>query len=149
VRDWNAWNYHSDSRVLAGELADALDFEEATMTVGVTVYDNDGDSSTVRLPAKYEVCSTCGGKGSHVNPSIDAGGLTSEDFYEDPDFAESYFSGVYDVACHACKGRRVYPTIDTDRLNDFELAAYYVHLDALADEAAYAAEVAMERRYGC
>jgi len=82
--------------------------------------DNYGDCDegtvTVELPAKFEVCDTCRGKGSHVNPSIDGNGLTAEDFAEDPDFREDYFSGVYDVACYQCKGLRVVAVIDYDHL---------------------------------
>lgn len=49
-------------------------------------------------------CPACNGKGTVVNPSIDAGGLTQEDFEQDPDFAEDYFGGMYNVACMACGG---------------------------------------------
>lgn len=87
---------------------------------------DDGTAET-ELPAKFEVCDTCRGKGSHVNPSIDGNGLTAEDFAEDPDFREDYFSGVYDVTCHECKGLRVVPVIDYDRLNEGQkvIAANY------------------------
>ena len=43
-------------------------------------------------------------EGTMVNPSIDAGGLSYDDFYGDPDFEEDYFSGRYDVQCSACHG---------------------------------------------
>jgi hypothetical protein len=59
------------------------------------------------LNAKYEVCDLCDGKGTTVNPAIDHYGITNEDFDEDPDFRENYFSGVYDVACRRCEGLRV------------------------------------------
>jgi hypothetical protein len=58
-------------------------------------------------PAKFEVCGLCGGRGSHVNPSIDSHGLSNDDFAEDPDFKEAYFSGAYDVPCACCQGKRV------------------------------------------
>ena len=50
------------------------------------------------------ICPACSGNGTHVNPSIDAGGLTVEDFAGDPDFADDYFNGTYDVPCDVCKG---------------------------------------------
>lgn len=53
----------------------------------------------------------CRGRGKHVNPAIDCGGIPASDFAEDPDFAESYFRGHYDVPCAACGGRRVVPEI--------------------------------------
>jgi hypothetical protein len=60
----------------------------------------------------WRVCGTCGGKGRHVNPSIDADhGITAEEFADDPDFAEDYFGGVYDVTCHECGGKRVVPEL--------------------------------------
>lgn len=52
----------------------------------------------------WRICPACEGDGHCVNPNIDAHGLTAEDFAEDPDFAEDYFSGVYDVQCRACEG---------------------------------------------
>jgi hypothetical protein len=68
------------------------------------------DPGEIILPLEWGVCPTCRGEGSHVNPSIDSHGLSAEDFYEDPDFAESYHRGDYDVPCHECGGNRVVPT---------------------------------------
>lgn len=48
------------------------------------------------------ICPACHGDGTHVNPNIDAGGISAETFAEDPDFAESYFSGAFDQACRVC-----------------------------------------------
>lgn len=56
---------------------------------------------------KYQVCPVCEGEGKTVNPSIDAHGLTAEDFREDPDFANDYKNGMYDMTCAACNGQRV------------------------------------------
>jgi hypothetical protein len=50
------------------------------------------------------ICPICDGDGTHVNPSIDAHGLSREDFDDDPDFAEDYMRGVYNVACQTCGG---------------------------------------------
>ena len=58
---------------------------------------------------RFEVCPVCDGRGKHVNPSIDAHGLSREDFDEDPDFAESYFRGDYDTRCNLCGGEKVVP----------------------------------------
>lgn len=60
--------------------------------------------------SRWAVCPTCQGQGTHVNAAIDSQGLTAEDFeYAGPEFAEDYFSGVYDVTCAECGGRRVVP----------------------------------------
>jgi hypothetical protein len=53
---------------------------------------------------KWVICTLCHGDGKHVNPSIDAGGISAEDFADDPDFAESYMRGDYDVPCNRCGG---------------------------------------------
>jgi hypothetical protein len=50
------------------------------------------------------ICPACKGEGSHVNPNIYAGGISAEDFYDDPDFFDDYMSGMYDVPCDACHG---------------------------------------------
>jgi hypothetical protein len=53
------------------------------------------------------LCPVCNGEGTTVNPSVDCNGLSAEDFREDPDFAENYFNGAYDIVCQGCDGRRV------------------------------------------
>ena len=59
------------------------------------------------VPARFEVCSTCKGKGSHVNPSIDSHGITGDEWdewgYEEQD---AYMNGAYDVTCNECNGKR-------------------------------------------
>lgn len=67
------------------------------------------------LPKHKIVCPTCNGKGHHVNPSIDAGGLSQEDFDGDPDFYEDYMSGMYDVSCYECGGENVVEDVDYER----------------------------------
>ena len=53
---------------------------------------------------KWIICPTCKGEGKHVNPSIDANGITSSEMNEDPEFMEDYFNGVYDIPCKECSG---------------------------------------------
>lgn len=82
----------------------------------------DDEGSEIHVfPARYEVCRTCDGKGKHVNPSIDAHGISRDEFDDDPGFEEDYFSGVYDVECYECHGRRVVPKIDDSNLNPRQL----------------------------
>lgn len=95
------------------------------------------------LPARYEVCDLCGGKGSHVNPSIDAHGLTAEDFHDDPEFAEAYGRGVYDVPCNNCDGMRVSLVVDRDACSAELLEEYDDEEEA---EANYRAMAAAERQ---
>ena len=56
------------------------------------------------FPSVVVICHNCQGKGTHVNRAIDENGISPEEFAEDPDFEEAYFSGVYDVPCDLCKG---------------------------------------------
>jgi hypothetical protein len=53
----------------------------------------------------YEVCQTCRGKGSHVNPNIDRQGLSSDDM--DDEQWEAYWTDGYDEVCSECNGLRV------------------------------------------
>lgn len=115
-------------------------FNEKSMLFTVEI-----DGEELEIPAKYEVCGTCNGKGSHVNPSIDSNGLSREDFDEDPDFAEGYFSGMYDVSCNECHGARVSPEPDYDRMNEEtgKLVEQFI-----IDHFNYQYEMAMERKMG-
>ncbi len=127
-------------------------FNEKSMSFTVTLFnialDEDYEAT---FPAKYEVCYLCQGKGKYVNPSIDAHGISAEEFYEDPDFAEDYMSGTYDVQCFCCDGSRVEPVIDEEAINrgSDQLQLDYARLqDYLKDRAySYACEAA-ERRMG-
>ena len=40
------------------------------------------DEDEVELELEWEVCPTCEGRGKHVNPSIDAHGISVQEFYE-------------------------------------------------------------------
>lgn len=79
--------------------------------MGKSVFRTDHDIH-LEVPAVFDICPTCKGKGTHVNPSIDRHGLTREDFLEDPDFEEEYFNGTYDIKCNECDGLRVVPCLE-------------------------------------
>jgi len=82
----------------------------------------------IALPAKFEVCTRCEGAGSHVNPSIDGHGISAEQMAEDPEFAEDYFAGVYDITCSVCGGERVVPRPDLSRWSFSQKRLYVRHL---------------------
>ncbi len=114
--------------------------DEKRMTA--TIIDPTGESDEeTEVSFKWEVCGTCDGKGAHVNPGVDAHGLSREDFEEDPDFEEDYFNGAYDVQCNECHGRRVVPEPVDEKV-----------IEAVnkkrSDEADYRAECEAERRMG-
>ncbi len=48
-------------------------------------------------------CSVCNGTGGHVDPAIDANGITAEQ-QGDIEFMDQYMSGAYDVVCNNCGG---------------------------------------------
>ena len=84
------------------------------------------------LPGKVIVCPRCDGRGSYVNPSIDAHGISPEEFHEDPDFAEDYFRGSYDITCVECNGTNVVLKPNKEAMNadqhlvlDFYFECYY------------------------
>ena len=85
---------------------------------------SDGEVVEVKLATKKAVCPSCNGTGAHVNRAIDGNGLTREDFDEDPDFAEGYFRGDYDVTCDDCGGANVVDELDEARVALADLKAY-------------------------
>jgi hypothetical protein len=99
----------------------------------------------VEIATKFDVCDRCEGRGSHVNPAIDGHGISPDEFRDDPDFEEAYFRGDYDVPCYECKGLRVVPVPDFERLSTEERAAWERQVQELAD---MAAEEEAERRMG-
>lgn len=101
-----------------------------------------GREFEISLPAKFVVCGRCDGKGAHVNPSIDGNGLTREDFDEDPDFAESYFAGDYDVTCDTCHGERVVAEVEPERFTRRQRILWEAHQKA---EQEYQRDYASER----
>ena len=122
------------------------EFDERRMVI-VLVHPEylESDDQINEVPAHYVVCETCEGKGSHVNPSIDSHGISPEEFAEDPDFAEQYFSGAYDQQCNECHGARVVPDIDEDRATEAEKNAAE---DVIESHIRFANEQAYERRMG-
>lgn len=144
-------NYYSDHRVAALDRERGA-FNQKLMTLTFSVIDDEEEEEAeveVTLPARFEVCETCSGKGTHVNPSIDSGGLSSDDFAEDPDFAEAYFGGAYDTVCYGCKGERVEPVVDEARLNSEQKRQYAMVRKTQRERADYEVECRHEREMGC
>lgn len=135
-------NYWRDPRVIASMVKKPQIVEMRGGRFIVWVDDEDVEH---HLLCKWEVCGTCRGNGKHVNPSIDASGLTAEDFHEDPDFAEMYVRGDYDVICNECDGLRVVPVLDVEN-NPKELVEKYHQYRE--DEYRWARESAAERAMG-
>jgi hypothetical protein len=119
------------------------------MMMTITVCGEDGAEMEVRLPAHFVVCPRCEGAGTHVNPSIDGNGISAEEFAEDPDFAESYFSGAYDVPCSRCRGKRVVEEVDEDQFTPAQKAAYAQYEESQSEMAReYASERHLREGWG-
>ena len=106
------------------------------------LYTDEGD---IVLPTCWVVCDVCNGEGKHVNPSIDGNGISMQEMYDDPDFADEYFSGTYDVTCNACRGRTTVRVVDETRMSEERIKQWYGQLD---EEHASAMESYYEMRAG-
>lgn len=148
-------NYRNDPRVRFA--ADQASFDACCDFKRMVYKLDNGESSVVTLAIKREVCPTCDGRGTHVNPSIDAGGISEDDEfwqddidYEDEDEdgnpVSRYHSGRYDVACYTCHGKNVVAVIDRNESTLEALEAWDSFCD---DQADYEAEREAERRWGC
>lgn len=121
------------------------------IVVKIQLLDPEGDEYEVAFPAVFEVCPTCEGKGTHVNPAIDGDGITSEEWERDwgSDEREAYFAGAYDVSCEECHGQRVVPVINEEAAKaqglGEELAQYH---EQIREEDEYQRTCAAERRMG-
>jgi RecJ-like exonuclease len=111
-------------------------------SVPVTITDDESEhhGEVVQLPARYEVCSRCDGEGKS---SAHLGSFSREDFDEDPDFAEDYMNGAYDIPCEKCKGQRVVPVINREACTTDDQKRALEHLD---DQARWRREAFNERK---
>lgn len=117
-----------------------------TATFSLNDYPEEGVETELELPILFEVCSVCEGSGTHLNPSVDADGLTVDDFREDPDFEEEYWNGRYDVNCYNCHGQTTEAVLDRENIDPEILR----RLDQSQEcERQYDAEAEAERRFGC
>jgi len=146
------YNYHMDDRVISASIRRGkVSKDRLGKPLLVWAYeDPETDEETVyTLPMSLEVCGMCEGSGSVTNPSIDAGGLTQEDFADDEDFASDYFSGAYDMTCPECGGLRVVPEVQREDLSPEQARVLALYDEWQADEYAFARECAFERAMGC
>jgi hypothetical protein len=95
-------------------------FDDKRMVAIVLHVNDDEEEVEIEIPCTYQVCETCNGKGSHVNPSIDAHGISAEEWANDWDEEdrETYLSGGYDQPCNECGGLRVVAAPDEQRLTE-------------------------------
>lgn len=124
------------------------------MTIEFEHENDDGEIVVYEFPSKFEVCHTCNGHGTHLNPSIGEHAYTADEFNEaffDDEDKEEYFrhGGKYDVTCETCKGKNVISVIDELACNSPELKeSLKLYHEKLKTDAEYARECAYERRMG-
>ena len=115
------------------------------MKITITILDDESAEQDHELPAAWAICDRCEGNGKH-DPEAFRNGFSREDFDEDPDFAEAYRAGRYDVPCEECHGSGKVLIVDADRLNDAQRAIYRRHCEAETERAAWARADAITRR---
>jgi hypothetical protein len=105
---------------------------------------DEGDEVELTIRSHKEVCPTCRGKGSRVNPAIDGHGIGQDEWDEaGEEFQRDYLDGHFDVQCDECNGLRV---IDVPDPEDPNFALWEADMEAEAD---YRAEREAEIRMGC
>lgn len=108
-------------------------------TIKFTFTDDNDDEIETEIPAKYDVCGSCHGKGKHDHPAF-SNGITADE-WNGPDWddesRESYMAGAYDVTCEECKGLRVILVPDEDRCDKAILKIYN---DTMSQKARWDAE---------
>lgn len=117
----------------------------SAITMQITMED-DGVEIVVDLPAHYEICSHCQGRGQS---SAHLGAFTRDEMDEQgPEFIDDYMTGAYDRPCEHCENGKVL-IIDEERcasdLHKKALAWLKDMQQSLAEERAI---VAMEIRSG-
>jgi len=128
-----------EAAAAAGSWYDWLDEKRMVAIVLIEVETEDGETeeTEVEVPVKFEVCSTCEGKGRHVNPSIDAHGICEDEWGSwSHEERETYLNGGYDVICYECSGKRVVPVPDQLRLTEEHRAALEKIKETKADRLA-------------
>ena len=103
------------------------------------------------LSSKWAICGQCNGEGTHVNPSIDCGGITQSEWEDEWDYEEreAYMSGRYDVQCQACEGSGKVRVYADAKSGSFLEWCYNAHEQICQDRWDDALERAAELRMGC
>lgn len=106
----------------------------------------DADGNEVSIPARFEVCDHCRGRGHHDHPAF-SNGITQSDRedWADDDFMEEYMRGTYDVRCEECNGNRVVLVPDEFLATPEQIKVWE---DNEREEWEYRAMVEAERRMG-
>lgn len=88
---------------------------------------------------EWEVCGTCRGRGTS---SLYLGSFSTEQLWEDPEFAEEYMEGRYDRPCPECDGRTTVQVVTEAAMERPLVAEWFRDMSDLR------AEEMAERRMG-
>ena len=114
------WNLPCDACGGTGEVDGTVEGVRAACAAPFCEGQGDIEETEIEFPARFEVCSHCEGKGTHLHPAIREHAYTSEEWEgEDDEFREEYMRGgrgIYGVTCEECGGQRVVPVVDRQRL---------------------------------
>lgn len=103
---------------------------------------------TLRVPAKFVVCSECQGSGTVLRDGLRGHAFSSEELFEDPSFARGYFGGDFDVQCDLCHGEKVVLEPDESRMTKRQKFLYDIAVEQAADAEAEARHYRMLRDAG-
>ena len=114
------------------------------MSIKLTWYDEEGEEITATFPSTNEVCPTCEGFGTHLNPSIGQHAYSREEFEDsfDEEGREQYFQrgGIYDVRCEECRGNKVTQVVDEGKLSTEQKVLYAQYQESEDRRARYDAD---------
>lgn len=148
MRPIDRLNFYNDARTQARYRRERVKVRAEGDTALEVEVDLGETTERFVLPLVYAVCDLCQGRGKCVDPEIDAGGLTSADFDENPDLRTAYFGGRYDITCPECRGRRV--TVDNDAVLASLPESTRAELAELQrDDEAFLREQMAELAFGC
>lgn len=116
------------------------------MRTTIKIIDDNDDVVEISVPAVWAICDGCHGNGTHVHRAIDGDGLTPNDMTDDPDFADEYFSGTYDVQCTDCRGTGKTMVPNLSEMTPAQLRQWEDYNDA---EYCEQLEREYERKWGC
>jgi len=146
---WNIPHYEKKMTLLYIMVKFPCTFNQSSIDMVATTDGADIEWPQIPVSGKWKICPTCEGEGTYVNPSIDAGGISMDEFGKwSAEEQERYFSGFYDVTCSSCSGEgkvRAYEFGKTI-FSDWAFKKYNAYL---AECARCAEERAWEKRMGC
>lgn len=107
-----------------------------------------GAEYEIKVPGKRVKCEECDGTGAVLRDGLRGHAFSSEELFEDPDFAEGYFRGDYDVQCDVCRGEKIVVEPDEDRMTKRQKLLWAATCQAMAEAEAEARHYRMLRNAG-